>query len=213
MQNLVKENIKGILQEITLVMNEEKTYLTELDAAMGDGDLGLTMCTGFQTLTNEIDNINTDDIGLLLMKLGMCMNSVVPSTMGTLISTCFIKSGKSVKGKVTLTLEDFVKMGDAAVNGVIEIGNTKLGEKTMLDALHPAVISLKESYSENKSLVEAAALAYKAASLRVEETKNMKSVHGRAAYYGEKSLGRPDSGATAVMFIFKAINQYAENFR
>ncbi|GAA0731790.1 dihydroxyacetone kinase subunit DhaL [Clostridium oceanicum] len=208
MENSYKKTIKGILEEITNVMNEEKSYLTELDAAMGDGDLGITMCTGFKALTDEIDKIETSDIGFLLMKLGMRMNSVVPSTMGTLISNCFMKAGKSIKGKSSIGLEDFATMGTAAVKGVIDIGNTELGNKTMLDALHPAVISLQKSSSEKNSIVDTTALAYRAACKGVEETKNMRSVHGRAAYYGDKSLGRPDSGATAVMFIFKAISKY-----
>lgn len=202
-----KEFLKKILGEITKVMNEQKNYLIELDGAMGDGDLGLTMSSGFKATYDEIDNIDSEDIGMVMMKLGMKMNSVVPSTMGTLISTCFIKSAKEAKGKTEVDLLTASKMGRAAVNGVMERGKAKIGEKTMLDSLDPAVRALEKAAEENKDLKVAFENAYEAAKQGVENTKQIKSVHGRAAYYGEKSLGRPDSGAVAVMFIFKGIAQ------
>jgi dihydroxyacetone kinase-like protein len=207
MENINKSFLKSVLGEISNVMNEEKQYLIELDGAMGDGDLGLTMAAGFEGVYEEIDKIDSDDIGNVLIKLGMKMNSIVPSTMGTLISTCFLKAGKEVKGKIEINLLDLAKMGRAAVNGVMERGKAKIGQKTMLDSLDPAVEALEKSAEENIELQKAFEQAYEAAKVGVENTKTIQSVHGRAAYYGEKSLGRPDSGATAVMFIFKGISQ------
>ncbi|KOF56022.1 MULTISPECIES: dihydroxyacetone kinase subunit DhaL [Clostridium] len=202
-----KEFLKKILGEITKVMNEEKEYLIELDGAMGDGDLGLTMSTGFKTMYDEVNNVDSDDIGTVMMKLGMKMNSTVPSTMGTLISICFLKAAKEAKGKAEVDLLTASKMGRAAVNGVMERGKAKVGQKTMLDALDPAVRALEKAAEENQAAKAAFEKAYEAAKQGVENTKQIKSVHGRAAYYGEKSLGRPDSGAVAVMFIFKGIAQ------
>lgn len=199
--------LKTILGEIANVMKDEKEYLIELDGAMGDGDLGLTMATGFQTLYEEIDKIDSEDLGTILMKLGMKMNSTVASTMGTLISICLLKSAGEVKGKKEITLEDAVNMGRAAVKGVMDRGKAKVGEKTMLDALYPAVEALATALDEKRTLKQAYEMAYEAAQSGVEETKEIKSVHGRAAYYQEKSLGRPDSGAVAIMFIFKGIKQ------
>lgn len=207
MESLNKSFIKNVLGEIAKVMNEEKQYLIELDGAMGDGDLGLTMSAGFEGVYEEIDKIDSDDIGNVLIKLGMKMNSIVPSTMGTLISTCFLKAGKEVKGKTEINLLDIAKMGRAAVNGVMDRGKAKIGQKTMLDSLNPAVEALEKAAGENLKLKKSFEAAYEAARAGVENTKTIKSVHGRAAYYGEKSLGRPDSGATAVMFIFKGIFQ------
>lgn len=208
MKKLVKKDIKDILEQIVYSMDEAKDYLVELDGAMGDGDLGITMSTGFRTVYKEIDNLDIADVGMLLMKLGMCMNSTVPSTMGTLVSTCILRAGKTVKGKIEITLEDMVKMGKSAVEGVMERGKAKVGDKTMLDALKPAVEALDKAFTEGKSMKEAVQASYEAASEGVEKTKEMKSVFGRAAYYGEKSIGRPDSGATAVKFIFRGINEY-----
>ena len=207
MEKVNRSFIKNVLGEIANVMEQEKQYLIELDGAMGDGDLGLTMSSGFKAVYEEIDNIDSEDIGTVLMKLGMKMNSVVPSTMGTLISTCFIKSAKEAKGKTEVGILDMAKMGRAAVNGVMERGKAKIGDKTMLDALNPAIEALEKIVDENITIKEAFEKAYEAAKTGVENTKTMKSVHGRAAYYGDKSLGRPDSGAVAVMFIFKGITE------
>ncbi|MFL0167045.1 dihydroxyacetone kinase subunit DhaL [Candidatus Clostridium helianthi] len=207
MEIINKILLKSILEEISNVMNEEKQYLIELDGAMGDGDLGLTMSSGFRGVYEEIDKIDSDDIGIVLIKLGMKMNSIVPSTMGTLISTCFLKAGKEVKGKMEINLLDIAKMGRASVNGVMERGKAKIGQKTMLDSLNPAVEALERAVHENLELKKAFEIAYEAAKVGAENTKTIKSVHGRAAYYGEKSVGKPDSGATAVMFIFKGIFQ------
>ncbi|MBP2630837.1 MAG: dihydroxyacetone kinase, phosphoprotein-dependent, subunit [Firmicutes bacterium] len=207
MEKITKEFLKNILGNIVKVMEEEKNYLIELDGAMGDGDLGLTMCTGFNAVYTEIDQLDETDMGKLLMKLGMKMNSVVPSTMGTLIATCLIKAAPNVKGKTELELADVVAMGQAAVQGVMDRGQSKVGDKTMLDALAPAVEALRVAQIAGQSLAEANIAAYQATIEGVEKTKAMQSVHGRAAYYNEKSIGHPDSGAVAVMFIFKGIRQ------
>lgn len=207
MEKIEKRFLKEILGEIVNVLNEEKDYLTQLDAAMGDGDLGITMTNGFQAIYDELDKIEAEDMGKIFMKLGMKMNSTVPSTMGTLMSICLTKSSMAVKGINEIRLKDAVNMGRAAVKGVIERGKTKVGNKTMLDALHPAVEALANSLDEDKTLSEAFEKAYEAAQNGVENTKNLKPVHGRAAYYQEKSLGTPDPGAVAMMFIFKGIKQ------
>lgn len=199
METINKLKLKEILGNILESMQDAKDELIALDGAMGDGDLGLTMCKGFEAIYQEID------MGKLMMKLGMKMNSVVPSTMGTLISTCFVKSAPKAKGKSELNLTDLVEMGKAAVDGVMQRGGSKIDDKTMLDALAPAINALEQSLSENKTLAEAQQAAYQASIEGVEKTKTLKSVHGRAAYYNEQSIGKQDPGATAVMYIFRGI--------
>jgi dihydroxyacetone kinase-like protein len=163
------------------------------------------MTKGFQTVYDEIDNIESDDLGAVLMKLGMKMNGTVASTMGTLISICFIKSSKEAKGFKEVGLEEIAKMGQAAAAGVSERGKAKVGDRTMLDALAPAVEALAKASDEKANLKEAFERAFEAAQKGVEDTRNMKPVFGRAAYYAEKVLGKPDSGAVAMMFIFEGI--------
>lgn len=205
METIRKEELTDIFDAVLRSMEAAKEELIELDGAMGDGDLGLTMCSGFQAVCDEIRVLEEEDIGKLLMKLGMKMNATVPSTMGTLVSICFVKAAPKAKGKTGITLADLAEMGKGAVAGVMERGKTKVGDKTMLDALAPAVDALESASAAGKSLKDAWLDAYAAAKEGVEKTKSMQSVHGRAAYYREKSVGRQDPGATAVMYIIRGI--------
>jgi dihydroxyacetone kinase-like protein len=207
MDKINKTNLKQILGEVLTVLNAEKEHLIELDASMGDGDLGLTMTKGFKSIYDELDNIDSGDMGSIFMKLGMKMNSTVASTMGTLVSICFIKGAKKVKGFTEIGLEETVEMGHAAVNGVIERGKAKVGDRTMLDALSPAIDALAIAFEEKSNLAEAFEKAFKAAEKGVENTKQLKPVFGRAAYYRDRPLGTPDSGSVAIMLIFKGIKQ------
>ena len=185
-----KEELTQILDSIVAVMEGAKEELIELDGAMGDGDLGLTMVNGFTAVAEEIRALDETDMGKIMMKLGMKMNATVPSTMGTLISVCFIKAAPAAKGKTELTLQDMVKMGQGAVAGVMERGKSKPGDKTMLDALHPAVEALGAAAASGDTLSDAWQKAYDAA---------------KDAYYQEKSVGRQDPGATAMMYIVSGI--------
>lgn len=194
-----------VLDSVLQAMEGAKEELIELDGSMGDGDLGLTMVKGFESLCAEIREQTETDMGKLMMKLGMKMNATVPSTMGTLVSTCFMKAGPAAKGKTEIDLADMVAMGHGAVKGVMERGKTKVGNKTMLDALAPTVEALDEASKAGKSLAAAWQDAATAAEKGVEATKSMQSVHGRAAYYREKSIGRQDPGATAVMYIVRGV--------
>lgn len=205
-----KDIVKKILSSISMVMEENKELLIALDGAMGDGDLGLTMCAGFHAVEEELAGLAEEDLGKVIMKLGMKMNAVVPSTMGTLISTCFIKAAPVAKGKTELLLSDLAKMARAAADGVMQRGKSQPGDKTMLDALVPATEALEHASAAGQTIKEAQKAAFEAARDGVEKTKTMQSVHGRAAYYAEKSVGRQDPGATAVMFIFEGIYKAME---
>ena len=200
-----KEELTQILDSIVAVMEGAKEELIELDGAMGDGDLGLTMVKGFTAVAEEIRALDETDMGKIMMKLGMKMNATVPSTMGTLVSVCFSKAAPAAKGKSELTLQGLGPLGRGAVAGVMERGKSKPGDKTMLDALHPAVEALGAAAASGDTLSDAWQKAYDAAKDGVEKTKTMQSVHGRAAYYQEKSVGRQDPGATAMMYIVSGI--------
>ncbi len=200
-----KAELTQILDEIVTTMEGAKDELIELDGAMGDGDLGLTMVKGFTAVAEEIRTLDETDIGKIMMKLGLKMNATAPSTMGTLVSTCFLKAAPAAKGKTELTLADMVEMGRGAVAGVMERGKSKPGDKTMLDALYPAVEALGAAAAAGDSLTDAWQKAYEAAKDGMEKTTSMQSVHGRAAYYQEKSVGRQDPGATAMMYIVSGI--------
>lgn len=211
MDKLNANDIKGIFKSIRDVVDLNKTYLIELDGVMGDGDLGITMSFGFNKIVESLDNLNIEDIGMLIMKAGMIMADEAPSTLGTLVATGMIRGGKALKSKKEIGLEDIIEGNNAALNGMMERGKSKRGNKTILDSLFPALDALVESKNQGKNLKEALNSAYSASKEGAENTKAMKSVHGRAAFYGDKSIGNIDGGAVLGSYLYEGANNYIQN--
>lgn len=185
-------------------MNAKKEYLVELDAALGDGDLGLTMSTGFMKAKEAVHGSDDTDVGKLFMLAGMTIAKAVPSTMGTLVGSGFMKVAKALKGKKEMDISDFAVFADQFVVGLMERGKAKPGDRTIIDALYPAARSLEESVKNGSSISAAAADALSAAEQGVEATKGMKSAFGRGVFFGDQVLGKPDQGAIVGMYIMQA---------
>ncbi len=194
--------VKNLLSLISNIMSENREKLIELDSVVGDGDLGLTMSDGFKAAYEVSVNSDETDIGKLLYNAGKAMSTAVPSTMGTLMASGLMNSGKKLKGKTELIYQDIVDLFDSFEEGVANRGKAKINEKTFLDGLHPAVLSLKES--TDKPLYEAAKNAYNASKQGYEDTSTMLAVHGRAATRGEASRTLKDPGAYVATLIMEA---------
>lgn len=210
-------DVKEILESIKNEMIENKNLLIELDSAMGDGDLGLYMELGFCKISEVIKDMNEDHPGEIIIKSGSILSQEAPSTLGTLIATAFIRAGKVVKGKDVIDLKDLANMGKEAYVGIMQRGGAKLGEKTILDSIIPAINFIEKATKDGKAIEEIFKGAYDDAKKGVENSKMLKSIHGRAGYFGDSSIGKQDAGATAGMLIFKGIyswslkNNFEEN--
>jgi dihydroxyacetone kinase-like protein len=201
MSSLNKDDIIKILQNLKKLFNDNRDYLVELDARMGDGDLGLTMSKAFTAVYDELRDTAETDIGKVLMKAGMLMAKAAPSTMGTLMGTGFMRGGKAVSGKDEISTADLAEFFQAFVTGIMERGKAKPGEKTIIDSLKPAADTLKELKGED--VVKALQEALRSSENGLESTKNMVAQHGRIAYYKEQSKGQIDPGATAGVILIK----------
>ena len=201
-------DIKDIFAKIKDIMAENKNLLFKLDSAMGDGDLGLTMNNGFNRIYEAISTLNEEKIGKIIIQAGMILEDSVPSTIGTLVATGFIRAGKIVKDKTEIDLSDLVMMMSFFVEGIRRRGKAELGDKTIIDSLYPAYLALKLASEDKKNLKEAFKNAYQSAKQGVEDAKKMVSKHGRAAWYKEKSRGKEDPGAVAGMLMVKAFYEY-----
>lgn len=199
MNSLSREDVLKIVHAIRTLMEEKKQELIDLDAAMGDGDLGLTMARGFAAVDEEAQNSDETDLGKLLMRAGMTLAKVAPSTMGTLAATGFMRGGKALPGRQRLSTEDLAAFFEAFVQGLMERGKAQPGEKTIIDSVKPAADALRAA--QGKDPREALSEALEAARAGVEATRQMVARHGRVAYYQEQSLGKADPGATAGMYI------------
>jgi len=195
MEKLTISDIKGFLGKMNEVAAENKDYLIDLDSKMGDGDLGLTMAAVFTAADKFASDYEDDDIGGLLMKGGMAMSKAAPSTMGTLMATGFMRGGKAVKGSTELGIADVARFWKAFVEGMMERGKSKPGNKTIIDALFPVSESFEASSAAGEDLSAAALKAKVAAEKGRDDTVGMIAQHGRAAYYQEKSRELLDPGA------------------
>lgn len=201
-----------ILNKISKVIDENKVFLTELDAAIGDGDHGLNMSKGFTAVKEKIKDDNGSNIGDTLKKTGMALVSNVGGAAGPLYGTAFMKAAVAVNGKESVDINDFIKMLEEALAGIKMRGKAQLGEKTMIDAIEPALEALKSSVTSGLGTVEALKKSKDAALEGVENTKKIIATKGRASYLGERSIGHQDAGATSSYLILNTIYEEVSKF-
>ncbi len=186
-------------------LNENSAYLTELDQALGDGDTGITLGKIATALIDYVTGNTVDDIGNYLAKAGMAANKAAPSTLGTLLATALMRAGKDVKGQTELSAQDLVNMFNAADDGVQQRGKAKLGDKTIVDAIHPASVAFSEAVAEGISLKEAGIRALRAAEEGRDQVTPLRSQVGRASWVGERTEGKVDPGCAAFVIMLSAV--------
>lgn len=175
------------------VIAENKDYLTELDSAIGDADHGANMHRGFQAVLAKLPGVADKDIGAIFKTVGMTLVSTVGGAGGPLYGTLFMQLGAATTGKLELSLADWTAALEAALNGVINRGKAEVGDKTMVDALTPALAALKTQGDLRAALAASA----KAAEAGRDGTIPLVARKGRASYLGERSAGHQDPGATS----------------
>lgn len=205
MGDITAQEVRAALRAIAEAMSQAKEDLTRLDSAIGDGDLGITLTRGFSALARCAEDLPGDDIGALLVRMGIEMNRASPSTMGTLLSTALLRAGSRVAGARKLSLHQIGEMLAAAAEGIRQRGKAEVGDKTILDALVPAAEAFKAAVERGSGLPEAWDRATEAAEQGFQRTADMASRVGRAGWFGEKTRGTPDPGALACVVVFRAI--------
>jgi dihydroxyacetone kinase-like protein len=202
--SITRDDTVNWIKAIANVLGENKTYLTELDAAIGDADHGANMDRGFRAVITKMPEISDKDIGTAFKTLGMTLLSTVGGAGGPLYGTFFLQIGMKSVGKMELSLADWAEALEAALNGVVMRGKAELGDKTMVDALIPAVETLKQAVQDNQPINKALELSAEAARQGMEGTIPLVARKGRASYLGERSAGHQDPGATSSYLILKA---------
>lgn len=205
MTTVTKEQIVRWLELTAEVLKENKSYLTDLDAAIGDADHGTNMDRGFTKVAEKLPGVADKDIGNIMKTVGMTLISSVGGASGPLYGTFFMRGGMAVDAKEELSDADLVAMLQGAVNGVKERGRAQLGDKTMIDALLPAVAALQEGVDNGKDATGAMADAVAAAEQGMKDTIPLQARKGRASYLGERSIGHQDPGATSSYLILNAL--------
>ena len=203
--NVTKQQILDWLQKIAQAIAENKDYLTELDAAIGDADHGINLNRGFQKVTPLLVQLETKDIGTILKTVSMTLISSIGGASGPLYGTFFLRASTVVMGKEVLTPRELADLLEAGVAGVVQRGKANLGDKTMLDTLSPAATIFAESVAQNITMADALKQAVQAAETGMKQTIPLVAKKGRASYLGERSVGHQDPGATSSYLILKAL--------
>ncbi|HWB05817.1 MAG TPA: dihydroxyacetone kinase subunit DhaL [Verrucomicrobiales bacterium] len=190
----------------SVIANEP--YLSEADRNLGDGDHGLGMQRGFTAVKEKLAGMNPEDgIDKLFSAAGMAMISSMGGASGAIFGTLFRDGGKSLAGRAELDAAGYAAFLRGACDGVTARGKAKPGDKTMVDALHPAAEKAAEVTS--LPLSEAMAAVATAAEAGRDASKAMIATLGRAKTLGEKSVGFPDAGACSVAIILRTMSDFA----
>jgi dihydroxyacetone kinase-like protein len=195
------------LERYAGVVAAQKQYLTGLDAAIGDGDHGINMDRGFQAVLVKLAPVRDKDAGTLLKTTGMALVGSVGGAGGPLYGTFFLRAGAALDGKTEVSGEELVGALEAGLKGVIERGKANRNDKTMVDALTPAIERAKQSLGKGASPSEALAAAADAAEEGMKATIPLKALKGRASYLGDRSIGHQDPGATSSYLMLRALSE------
>jgi dihydroxyacetone kinase-like protein len=188
---------------------DNRDYLTELDAAIGDADHGSNLDRGMKAAVVALDDLGPTAAGPLFTKVGMTLVSTVGGASGPLFGTLFLRMGTSLGDTESVTDEQVAAALRAGLEGVEARGKAQPGDKTMYDALAPAVDALERAVGEGATLDEALGRARDAAVEGRDATIPMLARKGRASYLGERSVGHQDPGATSVALLLEAAVQAA----
>lgn len=192
-----------ILEKIGDKIIEEKDFLTELDRPIGDNDHGINMAKGFAEVKKKLPAMAEQDLGTIFKTTGMTLVSTVGGSSGPLYGTAFMKMGMALTAKKEMTFDEFLAAFKAGVEGVGQRGHSTTEEKTMLDAMVPAMNAMEAAFQENQDAKAAVQAGVEAAQAGVEHTKDLIATKGRASYVGERGIGHQDPGATSFLFMLQ----------
>jgi dihydroxyacetone kinase-like protein len=183
---------------------EQKDYLTQLDSAIGDADHGANMHRGLQAVLAKKAELQNNDIGAILKGVAMTLISKVGGASGALYGTFFLQASTMAQSKTELSASEFGSLLEKGLAGIVLRGKAAIGDKTMVDALQPAIKAYKHSVESGETLQNALSKAVSAAEEGLKSTVPLVARNGRASYLGERSAGHPDPGATSTLLLFRS---------
>jgi phosphoenolpyruvate---glycerone phosphotransferase subunit DhaL len=211
-----KEILIGVIGSISKKLIDAEKVLTDLDSPAGDADCGSGVKRGFEAVLGVMPELEPMQPGDILKKVGFTLAYTIGGTSGAMLGTGFIETGKSIGENVNPEIGDWIKALDSALSVIKRRGgNTQVGDKTMVDALEPAIESMKvflrngsnvsDGRQEIIPVIEAALNSARDGS---ERTIDLVARKGRASYLGERSRGHRDPGSLVIALMFEAALDY-----
>jgi dihydroxyacetone kinase-like protein len=191
-----------VVREMAAAMEENRRYLTKLDSEIGDGDHGNNMHRGLQAALERLDGADPSSPADVLKTVSMALVSKVGGAAGPLYGTAFLRASAALQDKEEVSAEDAAEALEAALGGIKQRGKAEVGDKTIVDALEPAVEAAKGA--ANGSVAEVFRAAADAAEEGAESTVPLTARKGRASYLGPRAQGHKDPGATSTYYLLDA---------
>jgi dihydroxyacetone kinase-like protein len=204
MSTISSKQIFAWIERYAAQIAEQKDYLTQLDAAIGDADHGANMNRGLQAVLAKNADLQNADIGALLKGVAMTLISTVGGASGALYGTFFLQASTIAGNRTELSPSEFGSVLEKGLAGIVLRGKATIGDKTMVDALQPAIKAYKHSIESGETLDQALSKAASAAEEGLKSTVPLVARKGRASYLGERSAGHPDPGATSTVLLFRS---------
>lgn len=187
------------------LISENKDYITELDAATGDGDHWANMNMGFQKLADSSQELSGASYPDLFKKIGMIMMSTIGGSSGVLYGSAYLSAAKAVGDTDTMDIQILSQVLSAMLEGICKRGNSGPGMKTMIDTLDSAASELKAALTEGADEKSALRRMEQGAKRGMESTAQMEAVRGRAYYQADKGVGHLDPGAVTMYYQLKTL--------
>lgn len=212
MKTVTSAQLPALFEQVAEKMTEKEQTLCEMDAKLGDGDLGLTMRKGFSALPDILRASEEHDMGKILIKTGTKLATVVPSTMGTLMASGIMNGGLAILGEKEMDANIFCRYLHGFIQGIEKRGKCKKGDRTILDAMAQAEEELLQALKQEPaiSLIQAGRIAAEGARRGTQATCKMKPKFGKAAIHVKEAVGVPDQGACAGMYMLEGFRDYFE---
>ena len=198
------ESTLAVVQEMAAAMEEHRKHLTQLDSAVGDGDHGNNMHRGFQAALERLEGTDPQTPSDALKAVSMALVNKVGGAAGPLYGTAFLRASTALSSKEDLSPEDVAGALEAALGGIKQRGKAEVGDKTIVDALGPAVEAAKEASTSGGGAGEVFRAAAEAAEEGAEATVPLTARRGRASYLGPRSAGHMDPGARSTYLLLDA---------
>src|SRR6188472_2353407 len=199
-----RDDVLRWLSALQKVFAENRQQLTDLDSAVGDGDFGISLDRGFTAVEAELTANAPGDLRTVFQKVATVLIKTMGGTSGPLLGTFFLRAGAACADKSELAPADVVALFQAGVEGIQQRGKAARGDKTMLDALLPAVDAMRGAQEGGSGLAEILERGAAAAEAGMRATISMQARKGRASYLGDRSVGHQDAGATGSYLLLKA---------
>lgn len=210
MKDIALPEIEQAIKSIAATALRNEKYFSDLDAAAGDADFGVSLASGFKVVESDWDDLDRSSIGSFLLKISIIISRHVGGCSGPIWGTGFMRAGMLAKDKSTITLAELEQMLSAAIDGIQQRGGAEVGDKTLIDALIPMRDAIK-AHAGNSDADPGEVLkeATRIANESIERTKDWVARRGRQSFTGERSSGTPDPGIVAIATM---MNDICESF-